>query len=271
MKPSMTKQTLAAFLLVTLLSCQTNSSKETQSEDSTSPKITVFGTSGLPLYESGNLSISKISEHVYQHISYLNTESFGKVACNGMVVVNGNEAVVFDTPTDDASAQELIDYLTKEMKCKVNGVIATHFHADCLGGIAAFHKHNIPSYASNRTIGLLKGEGSPLPQKGFDDSLELSVGDQKVYVQFVGEGHTKDNVIGYFPKDKVMFGGCLIKEVGAGKGNLEDANVAAWPETARNTKLKYPQTFVVIPGHGKAGGQELFDYTANLFEETAKK
>ncbi len=265
-KPSMTKQISTVFLLLTLLSCQTNSSQETQAEDSTNPKIAVFGVNGLSLHESENLTIKKLTTHVYQHISYLDTEEFGRVACNGMVVVSGNEAVVFDTPTDDVSAQELIDYLTNELKCKINGVVATHFHADCLGGIDAFHKNNIPSYASNRTIELLKSKESSLPQNGFDEELTLKVGDQKVYGQFVGEGHTRDNVIGYFPEDKVMFGGCLIKEMGGAKGNLEDANVAAWPETVRKVKAKYPQTMVVIPGHGKAGGRELLDYTVRLFQ-----
>jgi len=268
----MSIQTLtpSAFLLLTLLSCQTNTNQHSQAQDSANSTISQIAISGLPVYESENLSLHKISSHVYQHISYLNTESFGRVACNGMVVVNGNEAVVFDTPTDDASALELIDYLAKELNCEVKGVVATHFHADCVGGIGAFHKNNIPSYASNHTIELLKAKGSTLPQHGFVDSLELSLGVQKVYAQFVGEGHTKDNVIGYFPEDKVMFGGCLIKEIGAGKGNLEDANVAAWPETARKLKAKYPQTLVVIPGHGKAGGAELFDHTEKMFEDTGK-
>lgn len=263
--------TLSLFLALILLSCQNNDGQQSKVQDSANSTISQMTISGMSVYDSENLSINKISKHVYQHISYLNTDSFGKVACNGMVVVNGNEAVVFDTPTDEASAQELIDYLAKELNCKVKGVIATHFHADCVGGIGAFHQNSIPSYASTQTIELLKSKGSPLPQNGFDDSLELSVGDRKVYAQFVGEGHTKDNVIGYFPADKVMFGGCLIKEMGAEKGFLGDANMVAWSETARNAKAKYPQTFVVIPGHGKAGGQELFDYTAKLFEATDKK
>jgi len=70
-------------------------------------------------------------------------------------------------------------------------------------------------------------------------------------VHYYGEGHTKDNVIVYFPDDKVVFGGCLIKAVDAGKGNLEDANVAAWPETVRKLKRNYPDTKIVIADHGK--------------------
>lgn len=87
-----------------------------------------------------------------------------------------------------------------------------------------------------------------------------------MYTKFFGEGHTKDNVVGYFPEAEAIFGGCLIKESGAGKGNLEDANVAAWSATVKKLKRSYPRAKTVIPGHGKSGGRELLDYTIKLFE-----
>ena len=219
-----------------------------------------------PEYQSENLVIQKISDHSYQHISFLSTKGFGRVACNGMVVVNGNEAAVFDTPATNEAAQELIGYITQKLHAKIKGVVATHFHADCVGGLDAFHAGKVPSFAENRTLDFLKNKDSAKPQRGFANSLTLRVGGQKVLAQFIGEGHTRDNVVGYFPADKVLFGGCLIKEVGAGKGNLEDANVAAWPETVRKLKAKYPAVKTVVPGHGKAGGTELLDYTVTLFE-----
>lgn len=258
--------TLSLFLAHILLSCQTTNSKQSQSDTSAHSVIRKTAISDSSLYDSENLVVNKLSDHVFQHISYLQTNDFGKVACNGMIVVNGKEAVVFDTPGTNESAQELIDYLTGKLRVKIKGVIATHFHADCVGGLEAFHKKNVPSYAENRTIAFLQDKDSRQPQNGFDKSLALAVGDHKVYAQFIGEGHTKDNVIGYFPADKAMFGGCLVKEVGGAKGNLEDANVAAWPETARAVKAKYPETVLVIPGHGRVGGQELLDYTAKLFD-----
>lgn len=249
-----------AFVSQSLLVSHTNAS---QSKPDFTPAIDEITT---PEYHSDNLIINKLSDHVYQHISYLDTESFGRVPCNGMIVVNGNEAVVFDTPGTNESAQELIGYLTGKLHVNINGVVATHFHADCVGGLEAFHQRGVPSYAENRTIAFLKGKESVRPKKGFANSLALKVGDKKVYAQFLGEGHTKDNVIGYFPDDKALFGGCLIKEVGAGKGNLEDANVAAWPATVRKVRARYPQAKIVIPGHGKAGGTELLDFTEKLFE-----
>ncbi|GHT74320.1 beta-lactamase [Bacteroidia bacterium] len=219
------------------------------------------------LYKSDNLIIRQISPHVYEHITFLNTQDFGKVACNGIIVADENEAVVFDTPTDGQTSVELINWITQQLNSKITAIIPMHFHVDCLGGLDEFHQRNIPSYAYRQTIVLAAKNGFVLPQNEFDSILELPVGNKKIYAEFIGEGHTQDNIIGYFPSDSIMFGGCLIKEIGAGQGNLEDANVQAWSETVKKLKQKYPQTKIVVPGHGKYGGTELLDYTMTLFAQ----
>lgn len=266
----MKKQTLIIFILsgLLLISCKNSSIKQNQTNGTiTSPKGNPLKDSSI-VYNSDNLIIQKLSNHVYEHISFLNTNDFGRVDCNGMIVVNGTEAIVFDTPSDDESSEELINYITEKLQCKIKAIIPTHFHEDCVAGLESFNKYNIPSYASNKTIELLKNKDKIFskPIKGFDNSLTLNIGDKKVYAEYFGEGHTKDNIIGYFPEDNVIFGGCLIKASGAKKGNLEDANVSVWSATVRKLKQKYPQTKIVIPGHGKWGGTDLFDYTIKLFE-----
>jgi len=231
----------------------------------------IFGCRSAQLsdksYTSKSIVIHQVKEHVYQHITYLQTESFGKVACNGMVVFDGNEAIVFDTPIGDSTSAELINWVKDSLGCKIVAVIPTHFHEDCLGGLKEFHKHGIPSYASNKTINSAKSNNYPVPQNGFDNLREFKVGSKKVIAEFHGEGHTRDNITGYFPAEKVVFGGCLIKEIDAEKGYLGDANVSAWSETVTKLKNKYTETEVVIPGHGKIGGPALFDYTIKLFEQ----
>lgn len=219
-------------------------------------------------YQSQTLSITKISPHIYLHTSFLQTENFGKVPCNGIIVVNGEQAVIFDTPADNESAEELITFFTLKKKVDITAIVATHFHADCVGGLKAFHDHNIRSYSNTRTIDLLKTKepGSERPKNVFKDSLILKVGKQQVYAGFFGAGHTTDNVVGYFAGDQVLFGGCLIKEKGAQKGNLDDADVMAWPLTVQKVKQRFSEAKVVIPGHGKAGGPDLLDYTIKLFE-----
>jgi metallo-beta-lactamase class B len=217
------------------------------------------------VYESETLTIEQISPNTFVHISYLNTEDFGKVGCNGMIVINEGEALVFDTPANDEASLELIIWLEKDQKAKVKGVVATHFHWDCVGGLNEFHSNGIPSYASVETIELAKAAGFPTPENGFKKKMNLKAGNIEVINQFLGEGHTKDNFVAYVPSDKVIFGGCMIKELGAGNGNLEDANVSAWPSTVRKVKSKFPETKIIIPGHGKIGGTELLDYTIELF------
>lgn len=220
------------------------------------------------VYQSKNLKIIQLSNHVYQHISYLSTESFGRVECNGMIVQDKDETIVFDTPVDDKSSSELIFWIKDKLHCKINAVIATHFHDDCVGGLKEFDKNKIPSYANNKTIELTKKNDFNIPQNGFNGQLVLNVGNQPVYAEFLGEGHTKDNIIGYFPKEKVMFGGCLIKEMNATKGYLGDANVKNWSETVEKIKTKFSDAKIIIPGHGNAGGTELLNYTIQLFKNS---
>lgn len=217
-------------------------------------------------FESENLKIKRVSENSFVHVSYLETEKFGKVACNGLIVSDNGEAIVIDAPVNNKDSEELISWIENDLKSKVVGIVATHFHEDCLGGLDEFHKRNIPSFANEKTIVLASREGVSVPQNGIKDSNRLSFGKETLISEFIGEGHTGDNIISYFPKDKVLFGGCLIKEIGASKGYLVDANVDEWSNSIRKIKTKYNDVEVVVPGHGKHGGVELLNYTEKLFK-----
>ncbi|GGF49959.1 beta-lactamase [Echinicola rosea] len=217
------------------------------------------------VYASDQLIVRQISPHTYVHISYLETERFGKVGCNGMIVVSDGEAIIFDTPSTPKDSEELIAFMEGE-KLHIKAIVATHFHLDCVGGLDAFHAKEIPSYAFKSTLSLASQHGFPQPSVGFPDQLALKVGSRSVFVHYFGEGHTEDNVIGYFPDDQVLFGGCLVKADGAEKGNLEDANTTAWPTTVNKIKTAYPNLKVVIPGHGEWGDKNLLTYTEKLFQ-----
>ncbi len=217
------------------------------------------------VYETKSLVITQITKNSFVHISYLQTNDFGYVPCNGLIVRNNNEVIVFDTPTNDKSSEELINWISKTLRCKINAIIPTHFHDDCLGGLKAFHDNDIASYASFRTIELAKENGYVVPKNGFADSLILKVGNENITAKFFGEGHTKDNVVGYFPSENVMFGGCLIKELEATKGYLGDARVSNWSNTVEKIKKEHPNVKVVVPGHGNFGDSKLLDYTIRLF------
>jgi len=218
------------------------------------------------VYTSDNLIIKQLTPNTYQHTSFLQTETFGNVPCNGMIVINNNEAIVVDTPVNDETSYELINWISRDKNAKIIAVVPTHFHDDCLGGLTAFEKNNIPSYANSKTIEFAKANEMNIPQNGFNDTMTLPVGEIKIDLTFFGEGHTRDNIVAYVENDKVLFGGCLVKELNAGKGYLGDANVDEWSKTIEKISDYYPNLQLVIPGHGDVGNKELLKFTAQLFK-----
>jgi metallo-beta-lactamase class B len=218
------------------------------------------------VYKSKDLIITQIAENAFQHLSFKQTNDFGNVPCNGLLVRNKQEVIVFDTPTNNHSAEMLIKWIKQTLHCKINAIVPTHFHDDCLGGLKAFDENEIPSYAYFKTIELAKENNFVIPKNSFRDSLLLKVGNEPVIVKFFGEGHTKDNVVGYFPSENILFGGCLIKELNASKGYLGDANLSTWSSTVEKIKKEYPNLKIVVPGHGNPGNIQLLDYTIQLFK-----
>lgn len=218
------------------------------------------------LYASDTLKIEQVGDNIFTHISYLETDDFGLVPCNGMIYFNGDEAIIYDTPTDNRAAAELIDWIQNKHQKKIKAIVVTHFHVDCLGGLQEFHDQHIPSYASDITIKLAGDNTKTLPENGFGESIKLEVGSKYALAEYFGPGHTADNIVGYIPAEKTLFGGCLIKALNAGKGNLSDADTSEWALTTVKIKTRFPDLKTVIPGHGKTGGKELLDYTIKLFE-----
>ena len=222
------------------------------------------------IYESENLIIEQVSSNLYVHKTYLKTDDYGKVSCNGAIFMDDNEAVIFDTPSDSISSIELINYVKNNLKCSITAVVINHFHIDCLGGLKVFHQQNIVSYASNKTIELAEDDNQEVPRHGFDRADTLMIGNQSVINTFFGEAHSKGNIINYIPSENTLFGGCQVKAIGAGKGNLNDANIHEWSNSIEKIKLAYPNIKYVIPGHGSIGGVDLLDFTIEMFAADRK-
>ncbi len=216
-------------------------------------------------YASSHLKITPIQPNLYVHESYLQTDNWSKVGCNGMIYISGDSAVVFDTPASDTASIELIRVLRKKWKLKVKAVVINHFHNDCLAGLAEFHKAGIHSISNELTRELAKAAGSPLPREVFKGEQVLLVNGKQVINRYFGEGHTKDNIVSYVPEYKALFGGCLVKSLDAGFGFVGDANIISWSTTIRAVQAAYPEVATVVPGHGPYGDGALLAFTASLF------
>lgn len=219
-----------------------------------------------PITISPDLQILPLTDQVYIHKSWTIFAGFGRVASNGLIYTNGQEAIIMDTPGNDSLTLLLTNWIQQELGGKIKAVVINHHHDDCLGGLKTLHEMGVPSYATKRCQKLAKKDGMTIPKNGFRKSLLLSIGNQSIVCKYFGKAHTADNLVVYIPSEKILFGGCMIKSLKSGKGNLADASPKKWSNTVLKVKKAFPNLEMVVPGHGKAGGTALLDYTIKMFE-----
>ena len=212
-----------------------------------------------------DIKLIAVSENVYIHVSTAELPKFGRFASNGMIYINQGKAFLFDTPVNDSLTKILVSWITDSMKLHIVGFIPNHWHNDCIGGLHYIKKAGITSYAHQKTIDIAKAKGLPIPDKGFNDSLTLPFGNKVITCFYLGAGHSIDNIVVWLPSEKVLFAGCMVKELNAkGLGNTEDADVAEWPKTIDKIIATFTTAQIVIPGHGLSGGRELLTHTKEL-------
>lgn len=219
------------------------------------------------VYESNDLKIIRLTEKVYQHVTYLNTDQYGKVACNGMLVIDEGESAVFDTPSYNEVSRELIAWLQDSMRTTIKMVVVNHHHIDCLGGLDAFAENGTPSTSSVIARHWTIKKGNNPTSDFFETEQIIQIGKSQITNRYFGPAHSQGAIVSYVEGENVLFGGCSVKSLNAGKGNLEDANVQEWPKTIQKVKNSFPDIKIVIPGHGKQGGTELLSYTITMFEK----
>ncbi len=213
-----------------------------------------------------SLEIIKLSEQDYVHVSYLKDNYGGYIPCNGYLRVEGSEAFIFDTPLNDTLSEQLITFVQEDLKATINGVQVSHSHIDGAGGINAFAKAKIPTYASTKTAALLVKDSlaisNPFSQK---DSIQIA--ESYVVMEYLGPAHSDDNSIAYIRASDILLGGCMIKPLDGTKGNIADANLDEWANTVTRLQSHYPKVVQVIPGHGGRGDKDLLDYTIGMFQK----
>ena len=214
---------------------------------------------------SNDLELLKISESAYIHVSYAAMMQTGRFPSNGMIIISEGKAFLFDTPMTEELTQQLVSWIQDTMKLKIIGFIPNHWHDDCMGELAYLQRLGIESYANEMTIRIAKSKHLPVPVRGFKDSLQLFAGKEAIHCYYFGVGHSLDNIVVWIPSEKILFGGCMVKDLSAnGLGNTADADLKAWPHTIDNILSKFPDLKIVVPGHGAFGGIELLRHTKEL-------
>jgi metallo-beta-lactamase class B len=213
-----------------------------------------------------------IAAGVWIHTTFLDLPGMGRVPANGLVIIDGKEAMLVDLPWTDDLTAALGNWIADRRGAALKIVIPTHFHEDCMGGLAEAHRRGAVSYGLDRTVEIARHQGLPVPRISYHDRITIRCGATSVVMTYLGAGHTADNVVAWLPRQRILFAGCLVKSLDSTSlGNTQDGDLAAYPATLRRLQATYPQAKIVVPGHGAWGGPELIEHTWRLCQEKAPK
>ena len=214
------------------------------------------------------LTISQIANNVYQHISYKKVRGFGIVPASGLVVIDGKNAHIIDTPWTEADTEKLVIWI-KAQGLTPKSSLSTHFHDDRAGGIPYLNKLSIDTYASELTNQLLSSKNKQAAKHDLlmDDNPvnKLALTNGAIEVFYPGAGHSRDNIVVWLPEHELLFGGCFVKSLSSKTlGYTGDADIAQWPTSMQKLIDKYPTVKQVVPGHGKIGDNKLLTHSKAL-------
>jgi len=224
----------------------------------------------LKLIPDERLKITQLTGNFYIFTTYkmYNNSLFPS---NGMYLVTEDGVIMFDTPWDTAQCLPLLEYIYKHHDRKVVCCISTHYHDDRTAGLEILKKNGVRTYSSKQTYNLCIKNNEKKAEFIFTGDTTFSYGSHTFQAYYPGEGHTKDNIVIWFEKVKILYGGCLVKSTESdGLGNISDANIITWPETIKNVMNKYPEPDYVIPGHFSWLNNQGLQHTLELLEQNGK-
>jgi metallo-beta-lactamase class B len=191
---------------------------------------------------------------------------------NGLYVVTGSGIIMIDTPWDTTQTLPLLDSIRARHHQPVVLCIPTHYHNDRTGGVDQLRRLGIGTWSSAQTQRLARQKGEPVPEHTFLSDTIMRVGSVTLQTFYPGPGHTPDNIVVWFPDARVLYGGCFIKSTEAGTlGNLEDADLAAWPASLRKVQENFTKPRFIIPGHQSWESRGSLKHTVKLLDSHAKK
>ncbi len=213
------------------------------------------------------LTITHLTGDFYVYTTY-NEYKGTPVPANGLYLVTNAGVVIIDSPWDTTQFQPLLDSIQVKHHQKAVICIATHSHEDRTAALEYYKQKGIKTYTTKQTDEISKLGNKKRAEFLMSKDTVFKVGQYSFQTYYAGQGHTPDNIVIWFGKDKILYGGCLIKSIEATDlGNLGDANTKNWPATIRNIQQKFKEPNFIIPGHQEWLSKESLNHTLKLLQQ----
>lgn len=143
--------------------------------------------------------------------------------------------------------------------------VATHFHEDRTAGLEYYRQKGIATYTTRLTDELSAKKGMKRAQYLISKDTVFTVGQHTFQTYHPGHGHTPDNIVIWFDKERILYGGCLIKSFqDTTLGNLGDASTTEYATTVQKVVRKCKKPAFVIPGHNDWSSAESLLHTLSM-------
>lgn len=194
------------------------------------------------------------------------------ISANAMYVVTDKGVVLFDAPWDKSQFQPLLDSIKSRHHKDVVMYFATHSHEDRAGGFEFYRQQGIKTYTIKATDEILKTNNKKRAEFVIPNDTVFTVGKYVFEVYYPGKGHAPDNIVVWFDKEKVLYGGCFVKSAEAEDlGYLGEANVNEWEKSIKKVQSKFKNPKYIIPGHDDWSDKESLNHTLKLIQEYKTK
>lgn len=221
--------------------------------------------------QNPKLQISPLTGNFYIYTTY-NVYEGNQIPAHGMYLVTDSGIVLFDTPWDTTQFQPLLDSIKLKHSLPVTMCIATHWHSDRTEGLEYYKKKGIKTYTTILTDELSKKSNMKRAEYLIEKDTVFSVGYNTFETYYPGQGHTEDNIVIWFAKEKILYGGCLIKGAHAKDlGYLGDGNVKAYYTTLKNVQERFSHPEYIIVSHHDWTNNNSLRHSVKLAKKLKKK
>lgn len=188
---------------------------------------------------------------------------------NSGVIIGDDSVMVIEAQATPQMAEDVIAKVRSVTNKPIKYLVLTHYHAVRVLGASAYGADEIiMSQKTNEMVQergkqdwaseyerfprLFRGfesiPGLTHPSMIFEDKMTIDLGNKKVEIMHVGEGHTRGDSIVWVPQDEVLFAGDLVEYDAT--PYCGDAQLKNWPQTLQ--KLSDLKPKALVPGRGEA-------------------